>query len=247
MSKLPVIGVLSTRQETPALPVPLYYTTGHYIEQLEAAGGLPVQLPLARSTGPEQLAGWVALCDGFLLPGGGDLSPALYGEPPLPGFETEVSAFELQCQRNELELIRRAAAAGKPMLGICLGQQAINVAFGGTLYQDLPAQLGGRVNHRQPPAERTRVTHPVAVMPGTLLHTVLGLEQVWVNTYHHQAVKTAADGFAVSARAEDGVIEALEAPQRRILGVQWHPENLAHAGRPEAQALFRWLVREAEG
>lgn len=245
MPNIPVIGVLSTRQEIPGQPLPFYYTTGHYIEQLEAAGGLPVQLPLALSTGPKQLAEWAALCSGLLLPGGGDLSPALYGEPPLPGFEREYSAFELQCQRNELELIRLTAAAGKPMLGICLGQQALNVAFGGTLYQDLPTQLGGTIAHRQPPAERTRTTHSVTVASGTLLHSVLGVSQLPVNTYHHQAVKTAAPGFAVSARAEDGVIEALEAPQRRILGVQWHPENLAHAGRPEALALFRWLVDAA--
>lgn len=242
MPHAPIIGVLSTRREGEILPV--YYTTGHYIEQLEAAGAAPVQLPLSLATGPQQIDAWVELCDGFLLPGGGDFSPALYGEAPLPGFAPEDSAFDRQCQRNELELIRRAAEAGKPLLGICLGEQAINIAFGGTLYQDVPTQTGSQICHRQQPEARSAVTHTVEVAPGTLLRSIVGAGTLWVNTYHHQAVKQAAPGFAVSARAADGLPEAIEMPEKRILGVQWHPENLA-AARPEAAALFRWLVNEA--
>jgi len=244
MAKRPVIGVLSTRKQGRILPH--YYTTGHYIEQLEAAGAVPVQLPLSLATGSAQLAAWVALCDGFLLPGGGDFSPMFYGEGPLPGFEQKFSAFDMQCQTNELKLIRMAAAAGKPMLGICLGEQAINMAFGGSLYQDVPTQVGKTVRHRQRPAQRGKVTHKVAAVPGSLLHRILQADEIWVNTYHHQAVKAVAPGFVASATAPDGLIEAIEAPEKRILGVQWHPENLA-GDRPEAFALFRWLVNEAAG
>ena len=242
MAKRPVIGVLSTRKEGRILPH--YYTTGHYIEQLDAAGGIPVQLPLSLATGTAQLTEWVALCDGFVLPGGGDFSPMFYGEAPLPGFEQKFTEFDLQCQTNELKLIRMAAAAGKPMLGICLGEQAINMAFGGSLYQDIPTQVGKKVRHRQMPNQRSKVTHKVTPVPGSLLHRIVGGEQIWVNTYHHQAVKAIAPGFAASAFADDGLIEAIESPEKRILGVQWHPENLA-ANRPEAFALFRWLVNEA--
>lgn len=242
MPHAPIIGVISTRIKGTILPK--YYTTGHYIERLEAAGAAPVQLPLSLATGPEQIDAWLALCDGFLLPGGGDFSPALYGEAPLRGFEQKFSAFDLRCQRNELALIRRAAKAGKPMLGICLGEQAINIAFGGTLVQDVPTQVGRQIRHAQAPTRRSRVTHTVDVAPGTLLRSIVGTDTLWVNTYHHQAVKQPAPGFTVSARAADGLPEAIEMPEKRILGVQWHPENLA-AARPEAAALFRWLVNEA--
>lgn len=253
MSHRPVIGILAGRRKGEVLPE--YFTTGHYIEQLDAAGAAPVLLPVVPGLAAGQLEAWVALCDGVLIPGGGDFPAELYGEKPLPGFDVQRTAYNLNRCRQELEFIRLAAAAGKPILGICRGEQAINIAFGGSLYQDIPTQFGRKQKHRQPLLQRTRTTHTVACAPGSLLHLLTGADELRVNTYHHQAVKTPAPGFVVSATAPDGLIEAIECPERRILGVQWHPENLASKrpgkdGAPAAEtvqskALFRWLVEQA--
>lgn len=255
MAKRPVIGVLAGRRKGDILPE--YFTTGHYIEQLDLAGGAPVLLPFSLGVGEEQLEAWVRLCDGVLIPGGGDFPPEMYGEKPLPGFDVERTSYNLRRQKLELAFIRLAAAAGKPILGICRGEQAINVAFGGTLYQDLPTQFGKQLNHRQNPVQRTRATHTVRPAAGSLLHSLVGADQIRVNTYHHQAVKQVAPGFVPSATAPDGLIEAIECPEKRILGVQWHPENLASrrtakneplsAEAAQSRALFRWLVEQARG
>lgn len=244
----PVIGILSERT-APEGHTPRYEGSADYIEQIERAGGIPVQLPVTGQTGPEQLAAWVRLCGGVLLPGGSDLDPALYGRAHLPDIDIygAPTAYERRAQDCELAFIRLAAEAGRPMLGICLGVQALNVAFGGTLVQDIPTQVPGALRHLQTPAPRGAVTHTVDLVPGTLAARLSGLSEggsLSVNSFHHQAVETPAPGFAVAGRAPDGVIEAIEAPERRILGTQWHPENLA-AERPEAFALFCWLVREA--
>lgn len=240
----PIIGILAQRAQGQILP--RYQTTGHYVEQIQRAGGVPVLLPLGPETRPEQLAAWTALCAGLLLPGGGDLDPTLYGAAPLPGQDRARDEIECHAQRCQLDLIRQAAAAGRPMLGICLGMQALNVAFGGTLVQDIPTQVPGALRHQQPAAPRDAVTHTVALAPGSLAARASGGETLWVNTYHHQAVERPAPGFAVTGRAPDGVIEAIERPEAGILGVQWHPENLAW-NRPEAMALFTWLVAAAAG
>ena len=255
MAKRPVIGVLAGRRKGEILPE--YITTGHYVEQLEAAGAAPVLLPFALETDRTQLEAWVALCDGVLIPGGGDFPAELYGEKPLRGFDVQRTAYNLNRHRLELEFIRMAAAAGKPILGICRGEQAINIAFGGSLYQDIPTQFGKQLKHRQNPIQRCRTTHTVATAEGSLLRQLAEAETLWVNTYHHQAVKQVAPGFAVSAVAPDGLVEAIEDKERRILGVQGHPENLASKrlkkgeNAPDAthqsKALFRWLVEQARG
>lgn len=242
--KLPVIGILSERN--PGEILPFYETTGHYIEQVERAGGLPVQLPLSLRTGPAHLAEWVRLCDGVLLPGGDDIDPSFYGAAPLHGFELKLSEAQLRSQRNELDFIRMAADAGLPMLGICLGMQALAVAFGGALYQDVPTEFPGAVCHHQDDHTRGAATHDVTIVPGTLLASLCGASAVETNSFHHQAVRTVPAPFVCAASASDGLIEAMEAPARRMIGVQWHPENLA-AEHPEAFALFTWLVQSARG
>ncbi|MCI2047297.1 MAG: gamma-glutamyl-gamma-aminobutyrate hydrolase family protein [Faecalibacterium sp.] len=244
MSK-PVIGIPSPRAEGEILA--RYSVTADYIEQIERAGGIPLMLPITPETGKAQLHRWVALCDGVLLPGGGDLDPAFYGRPLLAGMAPCTDAAH-RWQKIELEFTLLAANKGLPILGICLGAQALNVAFGGTLVQDIPTEVPKALAHEQPAGHRAEVTHSAEVKPGSRTARILGIPgggEIWVNTYHHQAVAQPAPGFIVSAVAPDGVIEAIECPKRHLLGIQWHPENLA-AARPEAFAFFQWLIKKAK-
>ena len=200
-----------------------------YLRAIERAGGMPVVLP--------PLGGAEALLDrldGICLSGGPDLDPAAYGAPDR---HAELGPTEPALDEFELELARAADRRGLPILGVCRGAQALNVARGGTLHQHLPG-------HRQ--AEPGVVpTHAVDVASGTRLAGLVGAGTLAVNSFHHQAVAELGSGLVVAARAADGTVEAIEAPGRFLLGVQWHAETLA--GVPEHLALFTALVDAAAG
>jgi putative glutamine amidotransferase len=201
-----------------------------YLRAIERAGGMPVVLP--------PLGDADALLDrldGICLSGGPDLDPAAYGAPDR---HSELGPTEPTLDAFELELARAAHRRGLPLLGVCRGAQALNVACGGTLHQHLPG-------HRQ--AEAGIVpTHAVDVAAGTRLASLVGAGTLAVNSFHHQAVNELGRGLVISARASDGTVEAIEAPGRSfLLGVQWHAETLA--GVPEHLALFTALVDAAAG
>ena len=247
MKKHPIIGVISAQHDMGVL-LPVYGTTGHYLEQIQQAGGIPMQLTLMPGAEPDALAALVNCCDGFLLPGGGDFSPAWYGQTLLPGLKPDPVAVDLESQKTALALVRTMAASGKPMLCICLGMQVLTISLGGDLYQDIPTQIPSEVVHAKPIntlEERWRILHSVQTAEGSLIRRLTGAEEISVNSIHHQAVKTLAPGFTATAWAPDGVIETVESDAGNILGVQWHPENLAHAGMEHGKALFRWLVQTA--
>lgn len=247
MKKHPMIGVISARHDLGVM-LPVYGTTGHYLEQIRAAGGVPLQLPVMPGSEPETLAALVSSCDGFLLPGGGDFSPEWYGQTLLPGLKPDPFAVDLKSQETALALVRTIAASGKPMLCICLGMQVLTIALGGDLYQDIPTQIPSEVSHAMPIntlEERWRILHCVQTAEGSLIRRLTGDGEISVNSIHHQAVKTLAPGFSATAWAPDGIIESVESDTGKILGVQWHPENLAHAGMEHGKALFRWLVQTA--
>jgi len=190
-----------------------------YAAAVEAAGGIPVILPvLAPEKAPEVLEH----LQGLLLSGGVDLDPSHYGEDPLPGLgkvTPERDAFELA-------LARRALAAGVPVLGICRGVQVLNVAAGGTLFQDLGSQLEKVLKHRQE-APRWHESHAVRLDPSSRMAAILGVTETRVNSFHHQAVRLVAPGLRAVAWAPDGVIEAVESVDGGFaLGVQWHPEEM---------------------
>jgi putative glutamine amidotransferase len=150
-------------------------------------------------------------------------------------------AREIDSERDalELDLARRAHAEGKPLLGICRGQQVMNVALGGSLWVDIPSQVGSGVMHRQAGASRQAYLHTVEVCAGTRLADLLGTGQGPVNSIHHQAVERLAEGLVVNALAPDGLIEGLEDPCHPFfLGVQWHPEEL-YTQDPAARRLFQ--------
>jgi putative glutamine amidotransferase len=202
-----------------------------YPKALDAAGAVPVILaPVAL----EAVPALVARLDGICLAGGPDLDPVVYGAieraPELGATNAAHDAFELA-------VARAADAAGLPMLGICRGAQALNVARGGTLHQHV-------AGHRQTEIAG-RPTQRVTVAPDSLLAAVTGAgDDLEINSFHHQAVDALGAGLRVVARADDGTVEAIEDPSRSfLLGVQWHAETLTQ--RPEHAALFAALTEAA--
>ena len=192
-----------------------------YKEAVVEAGGFPVILPFPDDTAlVENFARRaVGVFDALLVPGGADIDPSFYGEAPVP----ELGAVSIKRDIYEIALIRETVKAGKPIFGICRGLEIINVALGGTLWQDLPSQnKAAFVKHRQEEADGLP-SHHISVAPGSRLAGILG-ETAFVNSHHHQAIKDLAPGLRVAARAEDGIIEAFEDDARKILAVQWHPE-----------------------
>lgn len=207
-----------------------------YVEAVLAAGGLPILLPHAQAAA----AAYLALLDGLVVTGGAfDVPPELYGEA-----RREVCGRLLpERTRFEKDLLEAALAARLPVLGVCGGMQLLNVLRGGTLYQDLPADAGIR-GHEQPPPKDVP-SHEVAVLPGTQLAVLVGQGPLPVNSTHHQAVREPGAGVLVSARAPDGVVEAIELPDLPFaVGVQWHPEAVLRH-EPRHAAIYRGLVDAA--
>ena len=207
-----------------------------YLQVIERAGAVPVVLPPCVS----DLEALIARLDGVCLSGGPDLDPEAYGARDR---HAELGPTEPSLDAFELALARAAIERGMPLLGICRGAQAINVACGGTLHQHVPDLRGVSLEHRQS-APGERPAHLVAIEPGTLLARTLGRRVARVNSFHHQAVKRLGRGLRVVARAPDGVVEGIEATDGSfVLGVQWHAECLIE--RATQLKLFRGFVAAA--
>jgi putative glutamine amidotransferase len=220
---------------------PRFSMSRPYIGALETAGGLPVLLPLA--LGVETLRSLYERMDGIFMAGGGDLNPACYGQDQY----TKTNGLDHLRDETELTLLRWALEDGKPLLGVCRGSQIINVAAGGTLYQDVTDFVPNAMRHQYfPEKPREWVAHGVETVPGTKLSGILG-RAARVNSFHHQAVDRIADGFRVAAMAPDGVVEAIENPDYDFcIGVQWHPESLAPTD-PSMFRLFETFVQTSGG
>lgn len=191
-----------------------------YTAAIVQAGGLPMVLPMIEDDGA--VADLADQLDGLLLTGGVDVDPSFFGEEPVPQLG-EVSPVR---DAMELKLTKEFLSRNKPVFGICRGMQVLNVAAGGSLYQDLAAQKKRVIQHTQR-APRWHASHEAAVLAKTKLREIFQSEKIRINSFHHQAVKEVADGFIVSATAQDGVIEAIESKQHRyVVAVQWHPENM---------------------
>ena len=213
------------------------YTLPHeYVAAVERAGAVPVLIPPV----PRHAARYLALVDGIVLAGGGDIDPAHYR-----GAAHE-ALYSVDAARDalELELARRIVERRQPTLAICRGLQVLNVALGGTLIEHLPAVVGEDVLHRAPPREPT--PHAVAVTPGSRLAAIAGATECAPMSWHHQAIRTLAPGLEAVARAPDGTIEAVEMRAHPwLIAVQWHPE-LTAAQDPAQQRLFDALVHATQ-
>jgi putative glutamine amidotransferase len=221
------LGTLRRHGEPPHPEMALGMT---YLRAVDAAGGLPIVLP---PVALEIVPALLERLDGICLSGGPDLDPDAYGAPIR---HPELGPTEPTLDAFELAVARAADASGLPLLGICRGAQALNVARGGTLHQHVEG-------HRQAALGTVR-THSVTVTAGTRLAELTGAGLLEVNSFHHQAVDAVGSGLRVVAQAGDGTVEAIEDPTRNVfLGVQWHAETLAE--RPEHGALFAALVEAA--
>lgn len=217
----PLIGVSCGRSGNGAATLSTAYT-----DAIARTGGIPVILPIIDD--PELAESLLDKVDGIVFSGGADLDPAEYGEEIL----NETVSIDAVRDRSELLLARAALASGKPVLAICRGEQLMNVVLGGTLYQDIPSQVEGFIQHSD-------TTHTIFVEKGSVLYGLFGKDSLTVNSTHHQAVKDVAPGSRVTARSVDGVVEAYE--NGNVLAVQFHPERMVLTD-PEWYALFELFV-----
>ncbi len=233
-TQAPVIGLTGNFADNTCTLAEGYYAS------VRKAGGIPVILPPCDGT--DDLADMLDGLDGLLLTGGADINPLYMGEEPIK----ELHGINPHRDLWELLLVRLAADRQIPLLGICRGIQVMNVAFGGSLYQDIHVQMEGtRIRHDQD-LDRGYASHTVRLETDSLLYKLFGAETLPVNSFHHQAVNEAAPGFRVTARATDGVIEAIESTEyKSMLGVQWHPECFILERDECMIPLFGWLVNEA--
>jgi putative glutamine amidotransferase len=242
----PLIGITSSelrrRAQTPrderGEPAQAEISLGlAYPQALCAAGGIPIILTPVPEADISSLLGRL---DGVVFSGGPDLHPSAYAQEPhalLGECERELDMFELR-------LCAAARVAHIPVLGICRGLQVINVAAGGTLHQHLPDVVGTKIAHRQTESEGLR-THKVEIEAGTGLAEIMGAGSLRVNSFHHQAIDELGQGLRASARAADGIIEAVEGGlDEWVLAVQWHAESLIR--QPRDLALFTALVTVAK-
>lgn len=234
----PIIGIVGNILIEQGGMFPGYersYANSDYVVSTVKAGGVPLIFPIVNED--EIIKKQVETVDGIIITGGYDVDPLLYKEEP-----TNKQGFTLR-ERDyfDIAVVNYAIQLRKPILGICRGIQILNVAFGGTLYQDISDIEGAYIKHNQS-SKPDFPGHSVKIEKGTKLFDILG-EKVITNSFHHQAVKDVAKGFIVTAVAADGVIEGIEKEDEEfVVGVQWHPEMMAARENTEMLKIFQKLV-----
>ena len=221
MNTMPMIGVTSSIESDERRQ----YINRNYMNRLLKAGAIPVLLSMDMDSA--QIALCLSRLDGLMLSGGNDIDPMIFGESPASG----LGQVSPKRDKLEMKLIKDAYRRDMPIFAICRGVQSLNVALGGTLYQDLPTQYVSPASqpailHSQTAPERY-ASHTIALEIGSPLHAIFGMDTIGVNSFHHQAIKDLAPSLTVCARASDGVIEAVyDAGKAFVYGVQWHPERM---------------------
>ena len=244
-AKVPVIGVSGFVDGAKNM-VNVTYTNA-----VRLAGGCPFVIPV--TSDEQQIEAIVSSIDALIMTGGPDFDPLLYGEEPLRANGDIVPTRD----DFDIKLVRAAVAKGIPVLGICRGEQVLSVAFGGTLWQDIPSQIAtSTIKHRQAGTPGSYPTHTINIEKGSFLYKALGnVETSRVNSFHHQAIKDVPAGFKVVALSKDGIIEAVErtAPLAKeykdggniIIGTQFHPEILSTGSASPFVGIFRIIVEKA--
>ena len=211
-----------------------------YVQAVQRAGGVPLLIPIMEDSATLELA--MRQIDGLLLSGGADIDPSYFNEEAIP----ELGDVDSKRDFYDYTLIELARRYQIPILGICRGMQVLNVCFGGNLYQDIYAQQTAELlNHSQEEA-RDVETHSVTIVANSQLSRIIGSTTVETNSFHHQAVKDIGKGLQSVATTSDGICEGIESTNYPIIGVQWHPENLAVANKKSHVSLFNWLIGEAK-
>lgn len=196
----------------------------HYIRAVQKGGGIPISLPVLEDFDEKTIRRQMELIDGLLIQGGVDVNPSVFGEKSKP----ELDITDIQTDKFILELIKIAKEKKIPIFGICKGIQILNVAYGGTLYQDLKYAGIDNSSHRQEAKTICDHKHTVKVVKNSLLYKIIPNQEVlYVNSYHHQAVKDLGKGLVIDAKSDDGIIEAihLDDESQWVFAVQWHPEQ----------------------
>ena len=242
MTHKPLIGILPnfhTVEEGLFAGVERIFVSRDYVNALLRAGGIPLLLPIISDI--EVIYRQIEAVDAVLISGGQDIHPHHYQEEP----SHWIDSICVERDHFEIHAIKYAHSLGKPIFGICRGLQLINVAFGGTLYQDIPHHFPSQHLQHIQKAKKHEPSHTVDIILKTKLHTCVGKESLITNSFHHQAVKDLAPGFCVNASAKDGVIEGIEKSDSSfVLGVQWHPEMMAEH-HLDMQKLFSFFVEQA--
>ena len=223
----PKIGIIANKlyEKDDILPyVMRAYVSQEYVDAVLLAGGIPVLIPVIDDT--DAISCQLDGLDGVIFSGGYDIDPSLYGQQPHQRLGLVMSDID----NYYIKAINTAVSLHIPILGICKGMQALNVAFGGTLYQDITTQVPNCIQHTQK-GLRGVASHSIDITSNSFIASVLGTTSR-VNSHHHQAVDRVGSGFEVVARASDGIVEAIEYNDSKvpIIGVQWHPEMMAVAG-----------------
>ena len=237
--RLAVVQVTRSRPENEAYNAFVQVLNGRVWAMAEAAGWHVLRLA-AEELGPRALLAATEDADAVVIMGGEDVSPALYGgEADYPGRSLHYRSAD----EGQIALVRRAVADGTPLLGICRGEQIINVALGGTLHQHL--EDGALHRNTGVPITEVMADHEVRLVPGSRIADVLGADTVIVRSAHHQAIDRVGEGLVVVATAPDGGVEAVEHVSAPITGVQWHPED-AQAAADQLPALLEALAEAAD-
>jgi putative glutamine amidotransferase len=232
----PIIGITASFEEQHKIVI-----TRHYSDWILRVGGLPMIIPYVEDT--DVIRGYIDEIDGLLLSGGGDIDPTLFGEEPHPG----LGNITPERDKLEVSLSQEMMKRNKPILAICRGAQILNIAAGGTMYQDIHLQFPSEnryqlLQHSQH-APTWHPTHHVEIEQGSQLHRILGMDQCKTNSFHHQAIKDPAPGFSIVGKSKDRIIEAIESKEHYyIIGVQWHPE-CKNAEDQVSERLFSSFVQ----
>lgn len=236
LNQPPRIGISANRKDG------LSCIAEPYFQSVILAGGAPVIIPV--TTDIRTLTEIVKNLDGLILSGGGDLDPIFLSEEPIP----ELGDVDVYRDRYDFTLLRLAFNYQLPIMGICRGHQLINVAFGGSLYQDIHAQYSSDSLQHSQNEPRDQATHHITLVdiPSKLREITKGKMALDVNSFHHQAIKEIAPEFIATATAADGLNEGIEHPEYPIFSVQWHPEPMAAAGNEEMLDLFRYQILQAQ-